>query len=390
MSSSNRIQLFANDLMMTAQRLRGRYTLMDIKSLDVEPSTEPIKVVVDFDEDEYGEAVQVAMKAAGLQGVLIDVVARSLVDDQTLMISRLQGNAHSIGERPPFAKLMSKHSRLAVPRIDGWGRIGFGWVSIIDRFFDVIDRIVPEDVEFEVTQIKEKFGGLRLNCRPAREEEPTSFFARDAETSSLRSEGGTSSPVTDWENELRMARILAEQRSFYTCEKCGRPGRLRHTSVLFTACDEHAINADGKVAEIYEQNRVVRVDDKRYRYNPEEDKMEELKRELEQVAGLDEYAVKSIRQNLREQWELDDFTVLHAVKRLDWGGDGNAGYTVIVRMDDTDEVELFETETWACPFRSNEETLQETVQLYRNLADQTEILLSKFRELKEVDNAPKP
>lgn len=385
-----RIKQMADELSAIAERFCGRFTVVGIKSLDVSLPPEPLEIVVDFDEPEDVEATKMAAEVARNHGVSVEIVARSTIDDRKLMVSRLQGLAHNIGEQPPFAKLMKKHPRLTVPRIDGWGRIGFGWISIIDRFFDIIDRIVPEDVELEIVQIKEKFGGLRLYCRPAREEEPTSFFAIDTGTSSLRSEDLASSSPTVWENELRMARILAEQRSFYTCEKCGRPGRLRHTSVFFTACEEHATDANGKVAEIHEQNRVIRVDGRRYKYNPEEDKMEEIKRELEQVAGLDEYAVKSIRQNLREQWELDDFTVLHAVKRLDWGGDGNAGYTVIVRMDDTGEVELFETETWACPFRSTEETLQETIQLYRNLADQTEILLSQFRELKEVDNAPKP
>lgn len=385
-----RIQQMADELLAIAERLCGRFTVVGIKSLDVSLPAEPLVIVIDFDAPEDVEATKMASEVARNHGVSVEIVARSAIDDGKLMVSRIQGLAHHIGEQPPFAKLMKKHPRLTVPRIDGWGRIGFGWVSIIDHFFDVVDRVVPDDVELEIIQIKEKFGGLRLNCRPAREEEPTSFFAIDTGTSSLRSEGVTSSPPTVWENELRMARILAEQRSFHTCEKCGRPGRLRHRSLLFTACDQHATDANGKVAEIHEQNRVIRVDDKRYRYNPEEDKMEELKRNLEQVAGLDEYAVKSIRQNLKEQWELVDFTVLHAVKRLDWGGDGNAGYTVIVRLDDTEEVELFETETWACPFRSNEETLTETIQLYRKLAEQTEVLLSQYRELNEVDSVPKP
>lgn len=387
MSSGNRIQLFVNELVTAAERLRGRYTLMDIKSLDVEPFTETIKAVVDFDEVEYDEAVQVAIDAAGKHGVSFDVVARSLVDDQTLMISRLQGTAHDIGERPPFAKLMSKHPRLTVPRIDGWGRIGFGWISIVDRFFDVVDRVVPADVEFDVTQIKEKFGGLRLSCRVARQEAISDFYAIDTGTPSIRNEGDTS--PSPWENELRMARILAEQRSLYTCENCGQPGRLRHRDVLFTACDKHATDIKGNVAEVYEQNPVVRVDDRRYRYNPEEDTLEEVKRKLEQVPGLDEYAVRSIRHNLSEQFELDDFTVLHAVKRLDWGGNGNAGHTVIVRLNDTDEIKLLDTETWGFPVNTSEETLQETVDLYRKLADGTEALLATYRELTTA-NSPKP
>jgi len=64
--------------------------------------------------------------------------------------------------------------------------------------------------QFEVLQVKEKFGGLRfyVNCR---------------------------------RNEAIRQRIgIAAEESFRTCEVCGQPGRLREDRWIKTLCDEHA------------------------------------------------------------------------------------------------------------------------------------------------------
>jgi len=63
--------------------------------------------------------------------------------------------------------------------------------------------------KFEVTQVKEKFGGLRFytNCR----------------------------------DEAILQRIdVAIQESFHACEICGEPGTLREGRWIKTLCDEHA------------------------------------------------------------------------------------------------------------------------------------------------------
>jgi hypothetical protein len=64
--------------------------------------------------------------------------------------------------------------------------------------------------QFEVLQVKEKFGGLRfyVNCR------------NDA---AIRQRIGT-----------------AAQESFRTCEICGQPGELREDSWIKTLCGKHA------------------------------------------------------------------------------------------------------------------------------------------------------
>jgi hypothetical protein len=67
--------------------------------------------------------------------------------------------------------------------------------------------------QFEVLQVKEKFGGLRFNVN----------HANDA----IRQRIGT-----------------AADESFCTCEVCGQPGKLREDGWIKTLCDEHA-NAYG-------------------------------------------------------------------------------------------------------------------------------------------------
>ena len=69
--------------------------------------------------------------------------------------------------------------------------------------------------QFEVLQVKEKFGGLRfyVNCR---------------------------------RNEAIRQRIgIAADESFRTCEVCGQPGELREDSFIKTLCDEHNASEPG-------------------------------------------------------------------------------------------------------------------------------------------------
>ena len=81
---------------------------------------------------------------------------------------------------------------------------GPGWNCLIDP---LIRRCKREGVQ--ITQIKQKFGGLR-------------FYVAYADDS------------------LEAAIMDAENLSYSICEVCGNPGRLRDGSWLFTLCDEHA------------------------------------------------------------------------------------------------------------------------------------------------------
>jgi hypothetical protein len=90
-----------------------------------------------------------------------------------------------------------------------------GWFEIIWRLCADLEPLVAEfeqetGSQFEVLQVKEKFGGLRfyVNCR---------------------------------RNDAIRQRILAAiEESFHTCEICGQPGLLREGRCIKTLCDEHA------------------------------------------------------------------------------------------------------------------------------------------------------
>ncbi|MGO8024892.1 hypothetical protein [Rhizobium leguminosarum] len=123
-----------------------------------------------------------------------------------------------------FDDLKAKYPRLL--------RTGFiiecheGWVGILDDYFAVIGREMPDGAVYEIRQIKEKLGSLRI------------YDSSYNETlSSVRA-------VTD-------AHALAEARSYYTCEYCGKPGVWSNRrGYLTTVCEDHAVR-DGYRAEPY-------------------------------------------------------------------------------------------------------------------------------------------
>jgi len=88
-----------------------------------------------------------------------------------------------------------------------WGfECGNGWYNIIDELCEKLTEI--EDVV--AVQVKEKFGGLR-------------FYI-----------GGTSK-----ENHDKIYDLIseAEEKSYKTCENCGKPGKLIKGGWLYTSCD---------------------------------------------------------------------------------------------------------------------------------------------------------
>lgn len=83
---------------------------------------------------------------------------------------------------------------------------GDGWFDLIWNLCEQIEKIIPEN--FEVIQVKEKFGTLR-------------FYA-DNNT-----------------KEIDKLIMEAEEKSAITCEVCGKPGKLRREGWLSVKCEEH-------------------------------------------------------------------------------------------------------------------------------------------------------
>jgi len=85
---------------------------------------------------------------------------------------------------------------------------GDGWFDILWRLLEDLEPLVGGR-QFQVLQVKEKFGGLRVYV----------------------------SSTTD---EIQTRIESAEQESLGTCEICGRPGRRHEAGWIKTLCDEHA------------------------------------------------------------------------------------------------------------------------------------------------------
>lgn len=364
----------ASELRVVAQNLDGSFILMDVRSLDDRPPQDQLWVVVDFDAPEREQAIEKAKQIGHQFGVPIRTSNFVDMEKDFMEMMCISGAAYQIGERPPFAKLIRKHPRLSRPKLHGW-EIDVGWISLVDQYFDVVDRVVPDDVGFDVVQIKEKFGGLRLYCQPVYPQIKTRQTDDDAIVSHQTRK------LEPWEHELQMAKVLAEQRSYYTCERCGQAGRLRvRDGFYFTACDVHATK-DRQIADVDDNQSIIRIDGRRLKYDANKDEMIEVERIFEEVEGLTDLEVRAIHRNLREQHELDDFTVLYAVKRLDWGNTG-VGYFAIVRLNDTKEITLIEAETWGQLSLPAEDVISDAIKDYRDIADKTEAMLERYRELK--------
>lgn len=95
---------------------------------------------------------------------------------------------------------------------------GEGWYPIIeealDKMEDAINKMPIQDKlhfleNFEILQVKEKLGGLRIY-------------------------------INIYTDEIREIIREAEKKALKTCELCGKPGELREVNHwYFTNCDEH-------------------------------------------------------------------------------------------------------------------------------------------------------
>ncbi len=98
-----------------------------------------------------------------------------------------------------------------------------GWFDLLWRLCEDLEPLVAEWAketggQFEVAQVKEKFGGLR-------------FYVEH-----------------DVSRAIRQRIEAAGDESYRTCEICGEPGVLRQGAWLKTLCDRHAEETGRKPA----------------------------------------------------------------------------------------------------------------------------------------------
>ncbi|CUW93688.1 hypothetical protein [Agrobacterium genomosp. 2] len=145
-----------------------------------------------------------------------------------------------------FDELCAKHPRLLRPKFHFMCHEG--WIGILDAYFEVVDREMPEGAVYQIGQIKEKLGTLRIY------------------DSSYGETWASVKAVTE-------AHRLAEARSYHTCEYCGLPGVWSsRRGYLTTVCADHAV-VDGYRAEPVESESYTYRDDAGvwHRYDPDDD-----------------------------------------------------------------------------------------------------------------------
>jgi NAD(P)H-flavin reductase len=100
--------------------------------------------------------------------------------------------------------------------------VGEGWHELIRTLEENLNKIDPE---FELQQVKEKFGGLR-------------YYAQ-------------TSGETGAYDSFHQLISLAEEASFHLCEVCGEPGECKATRQwLKTLCETHrAEDEERRLAE---------------------------------------------------------------------------------------------------------------------------------------------
>ncbi len=86
---------------------------------------------------------------------------------------------------------------------------GIGWFDLIKELCEKLNAMKPGK-SLKVVQVKEKFGGLRFYVEGVSEEKSEKVYKLIAE---------------------------AEEKSFTTCEYCGKPGKQSGKNWVKTLCD---------------------------------------------------------------------------------------------------------------------------------------------------------
>lgn len=124
-----------------------------------------------------------------------------------------------------LAALIARYPRLfsaGVRHPESW--VEPGWTGIVDTLFQRIDERLSREpaVRFEMIQVKEKFGRLRVSF--------------ELETS----DPGGASSLTRLQEDLDRYVEEARDRSRTTCERCGSAGvTIRKKGTVATLCDRH-------------------------------------------------------------------------------------------------------------------------------------------------------
>lgn len=122
---------------------------------------------------------------------------------------------------------------------------GDGWFQIIDECLTSILSVLGEKDIFEVTQIKEKLGTLRIYYEysqasgfryqlPYKFNRLTRWYVQRF-FDLVRHKIGLFSKIEMIDNQIR----IANNKSSKTCEVCGKPGKLNNKGWIFAACEEH-------------------------------------------------------------------------------------------------------------------------------------------------------
>jgi hypothetical protein len=176
-------------------------------------------------------------KHAHFADTVNDLMQASSDDDTQAAISAFQQAAANMGDQQAWLNALhvprdaGEHAdaltRMLLRIPDGWGRsidCGAGWYEMIVKLDHDIAQLAPN---YQINQVKEKFGTLRFYWTFESSEED-------------------SQAVSDRISELVRE---VEQRSAVTCEQCGAAGELRLTQSagpwLRTTCDEHAFGRQG-------------------------------------------------------------------------------------------------------------------------------------------------
>jgi hypothetical protein len=102
----------------------------------------------------------------------------------------------------------------------GWGfSCGDGWYQLIHDMCEKITELCKDDITVTALQVKEKFGGLRF------------YYGMEYEDDESDKKGKRTSAIHDLIAE-------AEDKSYETCEFCGKPGETRGGGWIRTMCDE--------------------------------------------------------------------------------------------------------------------------------------------------------
>jgi hypothetical protein len=119
--------------------------------------------------------------------------------------------------------------------------VGPGWLAIVeDACREIAAVLTPEELTlFHWTQIKEKFGGLRMywgphNIIPVDLMSAEGWLHFDVESDTV----AVFSPETAGQIQGIVTR--AQERAALTCDQCGKPGLLYRKGVWVTLCKEHA------------------------------------------------------------------------------------------------------------------------------------------------------